>query len=91
MSKTMEEFDDSLDEQVGTKPKPKTPKEMLDNPHDSLDNEPTQTLQDQQNKLDKAWQKGVGEPKIGHDATIVEPPGSGANEGKGKHKWDVTN
>ena len=86
-NKPEKKFDDQLDEAV-SEPKAKTEQELLQNPLDLLDDEKSQTLEDQQRKLDESWQVGVGEPKIGHDATL-QPPGSGANEGRGRHDSSI--
>lgn len=82
----MKEFDDSLDEQAGTKPKRKTPEEMKQNPNELLDDPAGQTVSEQQKKLDDTWQvtsnTASGEPHH-------KEPGSGASEGRGDHSWGI--
>lgn len=92
MSKSMEQFDSDLDEQVGTAPKRKTPEEMKQNPMDLI--EENYQEQQKQHELDDTWTVTEnGEPRHGQDNTINNPkgiePGSEASEGRGTHKWGI--
>lgn len=61
---SMKEFDDSLDEQAGTKPKRKTPEEMRQNPMMVLDPEieADQEKRKHQMELDYTWGVAGGQP-----------------------------
>jgi hypothetical protein len=91
-SKTMKEFDDGLDEEVGTAPKRKTPEEMQQNPMDLI--EERYQEQKKQQALDDTWTVTEnGEPRHGQDNTINNPngiePGSEASEGRGTRAWGI--
>jgi hypothetical protein len=87
--KKIKDIEDEMDDAaVAPRPKTKTPEEMKQNPNDLLEPEVSQTLKEQQDKLDRTWQVGIGEQD--HDKeTKPALPGSGASEGRGSHKWGV--